>query len=899
MRDERDFFLKGGVPEDVSKLEIPASPPNSTLDPTSIANSALAYVLNGSVYGGVFQAGRAYRLWGTGFTSDSTFSAATLASIASSSQCDRLVVLTRTATGFEFYNVNIANSTSAQGSVYGTAFGAFSQNAGTWMGYQHLDRAFFVGGVNGDVRQVQSLCGTASASIVYKTAQFPNSQVTTTPLATAIDNGYTSITFAPTGSPAYSYATMTAGATSPFGTSMNGFPANASIASGAATNNVAQYSNIELFVDGDWEAHDDIGLQHPPTNTTPGQIFSYLQFHNDSRKIDFAYTFTTLMPLASTGASDYLWVTHDATGANGVTFTGADVVATRMAVSVAVSSASTTWISLPIQIAVTGAGSKVLNVWADLTALTPAQRADIKRLRLTYWVDGTGSSSNYCGFIETNVKGGGKAYKLQSQSTDTLSAEPVDEELKYHVRYRSANGLTVSRLLSASVQPSVHEGFRPDSVLPKIGNRITITSLVAGAPWDSTSLIDVYREVLDRTTNTTKYFRIVDGAANTGSSVFADTYTDRELLDSITIPWTSILDPNGESLSSTTVQASGMVCGTSWKGANVLFDTGGLCYISRVGTYTEFEWPGIDSAIDPDDVSRARFLQITDDGLPVLYAKGLDALYMFSRNRPYAMTGEFPSSASRPVPLPNLGGILGMKAAHPWKRGIVYAAKDGLHYVFVPFGFNGTAEQVEHVELTKDNRGCWADYLLTGTDGSDISVAVDRNGRDIMVFNGAKALHIDTEAGVVRRTWATGDTVSWAGFNHKYGLLTIMATRACGVMGDFLTDGGTDVGGTNGTTFVAEFETKKFTDFAKLLRAQLWCRTPAYNTDITLTATSDRGGTQAITFTGENPVYNKAWPANGATSGGRWFKLNLKLNPGTIVEAMIVSATSHDGKRGL
>jgi hypothetical protein len=132
-----------------------------------------------------------------------------------------------------------------------------------------------------------------------------------------------------------------------------------------------------------------------------------------------------------------------------------------------------------------------------------------------------------------------------------------------------------------------------------------------------------------------------------------------------------------------------------------------------------------------------------------------------------------------------------------------------------------------------------------------------------------------------------------------YGTILVHSSRKASVIGAFTTDAATDPNGTTGgTAFTATFETKKFDAPLRILRVQTYLQSASSTTGASLTAISERGGTQSVSFNGATPVYNAPWSTTSFPSGGRWIKFQLSLTPGTTVEACVLSLATHDQYRG-
>lgn len=865
------------------RYEVPARPSASTLDSTALSDNTLAYILNGSIEKGVFSASRRYRTWGNAptTTASGAWTASCLASISGTSGCEKLILMTRdnAGTGFQFYSANVSASLSAAANVFGTAYGGFTEATGEWVGHQHLDRAFFVGGTNGNVRMISSICGTPSVSAMVKKAAFPSNQAVAS-YFTTVSEYY--ITLAGSGSKLFNSLKDATTVVNP------GNDAIMTIDGVAMAGNLVNYTATLAVTSSD--SRTDLAL------STAGTLDYW--FHTGTAGAPSNVGVYTFAAAQEYDKADYLYFKYEtkefpsnsAPPAFAASYTTAEI---QISVQ---KDGSGTWVDLTCQRTVESVSGtpRVVHIWADLTNVASDVRAALKKFRFPLLFQG--GSITPPDYYSISFHKGGKAYKLQDQVTDTLSAtSPPQEDLEYYVRYISADGLTLSKAIRVTVPPSAHEGVRPNAALPKIGGVVKITTAEATAPWTSTSLIRVYRKVEVRGTGEVRYY-LLDGAeSNASGGIYTDYYSDKDLLNS-TLTYTATFDETGELEDGATL-ITNMVAGCTWKGANILFDRSGIAYFSKVGTYNEFLFPGDGTEIDDQDVSRPRFIQITPNGLPIIAGIGQDALYMFAVDRIYAMAGDYPSSAPPASILPNLGGILSSRACAPYYGGVVYGASDGLWSIEVPYGFNGSAEQVRAEELTKNSRDCWEWVKSGGT--SNMCVSIDRNSRDIWVFNNNRALTYTPETGWARIEWAVSDSVLFCRHHHLYGTILVHSSRKASVIGAFTTDAATDPNGTTGgTSFTATFETKKFDAPLRILRVQTYLQSASSTTGASLAAISERGGTQSVSFNGASPVYNAPWSTTSFPSGGRWIKFQLSLTPGTTVEACVLSLATHDQYRG-
>lgn len=261
-------------------------------------------------------------------------------------------------------------------------------------------------------------------------------------------------------------------------------------------------------------------------------------------------------------------------------------------------------------------------------------------------------------------------------------------------------------------------------------------------------------------------------------------------------------------------KVTGIVCGASWKGANCLGAQDGFVYMSDATDFRRSLWYGVNIGKLTGDNAEPRTVEV--DAGRIMGLVGQDALYCFTRTAGYAFVGDVPNKADL-VRLPTVRGVVSLRAAIAFRGGCVFASDDGLYYVEIPPRVAGVSQEIKPQELTAENRRAWRD--LMGDDPS--SVAVAHHAGHLWAFNGSDYLHIWPSGKLCYGQWADGTVVKAVVAHPYYGLLLFSASGSCHVVGEFPTDGGDELDGSDGETVLWEYTSSRLYADADVTRIVL------------------------------------------------------------------------------
>jgi len=831
----------------VSWIDLTTGQLNTSKDETQVAAGELSAATNLRRDRGVWEACDRYRVWGNAPTG-AGLNGAGIGSFRHSSECEKIFIIFSNSGDQYFYKADVSGSLNAAGSVWGSSISNLTATQG-WVGWQHLDRFYWAGSSTNQVRYISTPCGASTLTAEYKVVGWPTDQVE----------------LASTDYAAYPFTAW-------------GTDSGVDRAAG----NAARYSDATTIIDFD-DTEDDLSL-----GTSMMKIMLDAE-PSGNYVLDCAY-------IAQAG-EDWSGRTSYAVHWDGANMTNHDFNNAgindsdfKMYVQ---KEGSAVWVEL-VQGDIYKTSDTDWWVWFSAADVASDVLADVKKVRFAGKVQKTGGAADE-GWIELSLYRGGQNYNLQDSASDTFDQTAYSERnVRYYVRYRSADGNHVSAAISKQVSAVTHQGLRANTNLPLMGTLTGFTVQAATSPWAAADFIDIYRLVEDQDSGTERYYKIVDGASNSGTYTYTDTLTDRDIL---TGTYTSIAaadfvatgDYEGGSDAIVDISA-----GCSWKGSNVLADIYGKVYFSRVGTYNQWLWPGTDMEIDPEEIGRPRTVQVAYTRMPVLSMVPADVLYLFTSNTVYAFSGETPALAAGPATIAHAYGAVSGKGCQAYFGGALYGTNHGLYWVRVPLAFAGVAEPEKYEDMTAGIRDSWT--WLLGTDASNLVVAVD--DQEIWCFVNDRFLWRDREGLWTAGQWADGMNIFNAWGHRKYGLVGVTTAGKAFVLGDYETDGATDAAGTNGTAVTWSASSRMVVEDARLVRARVLIADPDAYTNVSISAESEFGGTaHSITYTGDEPGYNKAWPTWDRPPAGHSFKVTLSGSAADIVQSAQVGIARYDERR--
>ncbi len=442
--------------------------------------------------------------------------------------------------------------------------------------------------------------------------------------------------------------------------------------------------------------------------------------------------------------------------------------------------------------------------------------------------------------------------RLAAGETELLGYGPVTSGLYIDYAYRYKVGTTYSDPVLVRIPMSEFYGdaFEIGGFVTPM--KATITPPVGDSAYTH---IEIYRKKLD-----TGAFRLLATVANSGTPSYTDTVRDDELTGTAL----------GQDVPAPL--ATGVVAGCSHNGSNVMALETGEITMSEVGAPLNYLMPGFaDFPYTEEDDGRPRMATVTSKGDPALQLVSNGALYVFTRRAVYAKGGAFPSDghfvkiASR--------GSLGPRAACDIDASVVYASDSGLFSVRVHPNFESVSGNLpEPQELTVNVKGTWNWLMGDSPEGTVVAY----HDREIWVFNDSRYLRYTRQGRWNHGEWANGKLVVAAAGDPESGLLLQFSDGTVGLVGDYLTDGGTNLAGDNGTAPAWSYKTKRWVQDAHLQRVLADFETDldsglAGISVVAKTSRNEAGATVSLSATdqGDAPIPQHE-PVNG-----QWFELEL------------------------
>lgn len=800
---------------------------------------------------GKFELSDRYRIWGTSLSEPGgvSINGAGIGSFRHSSECEKIFIIRTNGADQDFHKADVSGSTSAAAANWGSAIDTLTATQG-WVGWQHLDRFYWAGSATNQVQYIATPCGSSTLDPEYKINGWATDQVDTS---------------------IADYAVI------PFtiwGTDAGALP---------GAGNFVRYTDAQEFVGAQTDNADDLDI-----------ITNALRIYMDGNAAppaaasnSVAYIYQTAQDWAGTSAVAVKLVSNGY--ANGLDLTVCNIDNFKFYIQ---KSGSGTWHE-----ARRGdyyeASTTELWIWYDLSDVDAAALADLKKIRFS--TERIAGGAGYIGDLEIYAWKGGQTYSLQDSASDTFDRATYPERnVRYYVRYRSADGNHVSSAIQAQVSAITHNGLSVNANLPKMGSLISLAVQTAAAPWTTSDFIDIYRLVEDVDAGTSRIYRIVTGASNAATYNWTDELSDRDILNGTYTSFNAsdfVVTGDYEGGATAITDIS---CGTSWKGSNVLADIYGKVFFARVGTYNQWIWPGVDADVDAADVGRARTVQVTGTRMPILAMVAQDALYMFSNESVYAMAGEYPSESVGPALVPHAYGAVSGKGCVAYYGGSLYGTMHGLYAIQVPMNFGGTAEPVVYEELTERVRPSWESLL--GSNPEKLVVAAD--DKEIWCFVNERWMHRDADGNWATGEWADDMFVFNAWGHRKYGVVGVTSAGRAFVLGAFPTDGGTTAAGDNGTAASWRVKTRRLFGNLRVLRSSVVSSERHDETDIAVTCNSEFGGTHTIDYEGGLHKIDRSFSGWGKPPSGKWMEFELS-GTGEHSDVLVasVSVVDYDERR--
>ena len=501
----------------------------------------------------------------------------------------------------------------------------------------------------------------------------------------------------------------------------------------------------------------------------------------------------------------------------------------------------------------------------------------------------------------------------QTTQPNIESPPPGRPDVQYGYRYYR-NATTFSDFRKLHMNKDVALGERWSPSLPHMGAHILLTIPdIATFGFAATDRIQLFRRsslTTERVPGAPRAWFLLSDVANSADMSFTDDKTQERMIADT--PDFGDVDIPGTIATVTAREVSQVTCGCSWKGSNIFFKTNGRLYGSSPNRPFEVLWDGVVLEVNPDPAAQPRTLQIADSGLPVIGCAAQDALYMFTRKEGWAMNGDNLGTAGFPQKIKGVRGCLGRYAVTKYKDGALFASDDGVWYVEVPRYFSGEQGERELEELTQDQRPDFATLIATSPE----NVVVVESADDIWVMNGDDYLHSPKPLEGMQRfwipgTWANGKSVQAAWGDPRRGIVIQFTDGTVGQIGDYLSDGGTNTAGDNGTRPTWRWDSKKFNIPVNLEAVRAYfAKTSLVSGGESISALKVLCNCEqlpltdadaALVFDASDGVQVESWArlvAGGQTGANRWWQLRIQGAAGDVFNNVELQISAADWGRG-
>lgn len=398
----------------------------------------------------------------------------------------------------------------------------------------------------------------------------------------------------------------------------------------------------------------------------------------------------------------------------------------------------------------------------------------------------------------------GRSYLL-ADSGDRLWDSTVESgQIEYAFRYINNTTSQVSAATTFRLDASDSIGPRYLSWIPALGSRVEINAIASTqAPFleeaDETGPFDVEIQFLRKDKDGD--WRLLGELPNYQGQVWVDDLEDHEVQ---ALPL--VTDFSTETDSSVFGIVTGVTCGCAWKGANVYGASDGKVYFSAANNYRDVLWDGITVTNEAtNDKSGARTDVLADNTVdPPVAMVPAENLYVLTAREAYVyVSGDTAATASFPRKIDGARGVVGPYAAAVYGDRCVYGAKDGLWAIKKTSAESGQPDEL--TELTENIEDSWTWLLGDSPEG----LVVVENFRNLWCFNEDRFLHFDQDGGWSEGQWADGRQVYAAVSDPLRGVVMQMVDGSLGVIGEFATDGASNLSGTNGIEPTWIYETGK------------------------------------------------------------------------------------------
>jgi hypothetical protein len=450
--------------------------------------------------------------------------------------------------------------------------------------------------------------------------------------------------------------------------------------------------------------------------------------------------------------------------------------------------------------------------FVDLTGAS-IDLSDVKKIKfkLNSWMTGIGVYSlgalNVGGVIYHDIAG-----NLGAKSDLT------EDPLEYAYWFTEGGDVSQAKKVVASAKDHLGRtrsfaSFVNGGLSSYGGSQVTVTIPKADSPFTSAATIHLARWVDGQ-------WQEIETGPNTAELVYRDVIPDSLIAaDEVTYPVVIPDFDNSTPLEGGAV--SGVVCGCSWKGSNVYAGKDGKIYFSRQNAPNEVLWDNVTltNEIGSADLGPARTAVLADNTSDYALAMvPAGNLYCFTKRDAWVFVeGDTAATASFPRRIDGVRGVVGIRAACAYGDRALVGCQDGLWLVKKS---SDLGEQPDLLtEVTSDDRGAWA-WLL----GDSPSTLVVRTLLgEVYCFNQNRFLIFSREQHCIPGAWADGRMVEDAYADPLRGIVMQMSDGHLCVIGDFVTDGATNVQGDNGTSFRWLYRSGRVNEAIDVRRAIVRC----------------------------------------------------------------------------
>jgi hypothetical protein len=171
---------------------------------------------------------------------------------------------------------------------------------------------------------------------------------------------------------------------------------------------------------------------------------------------------------------------------------------------------------------------------------------------------------------------------------------------------------------------------------------------------------------------------------------------------------------------------------------------------------------------------------------------------------------------------------------------------------------------------------------------------------EVWCFNQGRYFHFTKTGRCIPGEWADGASVVDAVTDPERGIALLMSDGSLGLIGEFPTDGGTNLLGTDGDSPVWLYRTGRVSEPAHPQRAVVHVESDAAEgSQVAVTAVTENGSSP-VQIAGETDIVTSdafARTSEGSRVGGGWWEIALSGGARDRVCALAVEAQGRSAKR--